>query len=149
MKTQKRILQDSIKREIATREKQLANLERLPINLISEVFPNCHWSNSWLNSFECTLPFDFSLIATVREFMQMHFPNEWKLKRENQFVWDSSKDAGHFLEYETTEENYWDRVEFQFAFRTGREGTTCVLNEIGKKEVPIYEVICSEQAKEW
>jgi len=41
-------------------------------------------------------------------------------------------------------------IRFEVAFRSERNGSTCILNPIGKttKEVIEYEVVCSEQAAE-
>jgi len=147
MKKQKEQLKKSIQWEIDQRMKMLEKLERVPCGLISQCFPDGTWITYWSQGFEFTLPFNFELIAQVRAFMTEQFP-EYKLLRENQFVWDTSKTAGHFLEYETHEEDRTDRTWFQFGFRTDHKGTTCVLNKIGEKTVPIFEVICSEGAKE-
>ncbi len=147
MKTQKEQLIESLNCEMEKYQRLLEKVERIPVQLFAEAFPNGRWTNFWGSSFEFALPFDFKLINQVKVFVSMQFP-EFVLSRENQFVWDTSKSAGHFLEYETQEDSWRDRVTFQVAFRTEKEGTTCVLNQVGKKEVPVYEVICKDGASE-
>lgn len=145
--TTKDDLLTTLQRERDTLNEAIASLDRLPIELLGENFPGCTWFRTYGKQFECTLPFDFQLIDKVRKFMQENLP-EFQLKRENRYVWDTQKSAGHFLEYETTEDHWSERAMFSIAFRTGHSGTTCVLNQIGTKEVPVYEVICAEGAKE-
>jgi hypothetical protein len=147
MKTQKEQLAESIHYEIDARKRLLEKLERIPTGLIAQSFPDGRWTTFWSSGFEFTLPFDFKLIEQARVFMAEQFPG-FELVRENRFVWDSSKSAGHFLEYETREQYSADRAWFQIAFRTDRKGTTCILNPIGEKTVPVFEVICSEGAAE-
>jgi len=140
----------SLKEDIEARERQLKKVERLPIEVLKERFPEGSWSASWGDTFEFCLPYSFALIPEVKSFMRNAAP-EFELERENQYVWDrgeANPSAGFFLEYNTNEDTWRERIHFQIAFRTGREGTTCVLNQIGTKEVPVYEVTCAEGAAE-
>lgn len=143
----KEYLRRSIQGEIDSRQQQLRALSRLPVNLFCQAFPEGSWSASWGGGFEFTLPFNFVLIEQIKQFVSEQFP-EYELKDERRHVWDESKAAGHFLEYSTKESAWSDRSRFEIAFRTQRAGTTCVLNQIGEKKIPIFEVICSEGAKE-
>jgi hypothetical protein len=145
VKTTKELLIEYIVYEIGKKQKQLSVLERLPINQLSEAFPNGVWTVSWADSFEFTLPLTFSLFDVVKDYMRDQQP-DFKMARESQFVWDESQRAGHFLEYEATIDSA--RVRFQFGFRSHREGAQCVLQQIGTKVVPIFEVVCPEGAKE-
>jgi hypothetical protein len=147
-KTWKQRLEDDINFEIEQRKQLLDKLQSIPVGYIAEAFPQGDWSQSWGFRFEFCLPFVFGLIDEVKQFMADQLP-EWHLCDERRHVWDDSNAAGHFLEY-TISEKYWtnDAINFQVAFRTSKEGTTCVLHEIGTKEVPVYEVICQEGAME-
>ncbi len=139
-----------LKQDIEARERQLKKVERLPIEVLKERFPEGSWSSSWGDTFEFCLPYSFALIPEVKSFMR-NAVQEFKLERENQYVWDrgeSNPSAGFFLEYNTGEDTWVERIHFQIAFRTTKEGTTCVLHEIGTKTVPIYEVTCAEGAAE-
>lgn len=140
-------LKDSVTWEIEKLNHELADLDRLPVNLIAEAFPQGNWVNAWTGRYEFTLPFDFALIKTVKEFMAMQFPN-FILASEHQFVWDESKDAGYFIEYSTGEEDWRKAVWFTIGFRISTKGSVCVMNQIGTKEVPVFEVICADGAKE-
>lgn len=140
-------LKDSVTREIEALNDKLAALDRLPVNLIAEAFPQGNWTNSYGSRYEFTLPFDFALIKTVKEFMSLQFP-DFALKSERQFVWDESKDAGYFMEYSTGEKDWHEAVWFTIGFRISKKGSVCVMNQIGTKQVPVFEVICADGAKE-
>jgi hypothetical protein len=144
MHKQKAILKEEIEREIRIRKKLLQTLEELPIDLFCEAFPSGSWGTSWGYDFIFNLPFDFALVDAVKEFMALQFPDHKKV-HESRIVWDASKEAGHFLDYEI-EDRRGSRLKF--SFRTGKEGTTCVLNKIGEKSTPVYEVVCGEGAAE-
>ena len=105
--------------------------------LLKQAFPEGSWSYSYDYCF--TLPMRFALIDEVKVFMEEQFANI-RLKGDRQYVWDDS--AGRFLEYD-----YLDK-EIEITFRTTVKGSTCILNKIGEenKVVPIYEVVCSEEA---
>lgn len=136
-------MKERIQQEIDARQKAMVVFEQLPASLIAEAFPQGRWYYDWIGNFEFTLPYSFELINTVKEYMELQNP-EWKYQREQQLVWDSSAAAGYFIYYQLGE--YPNRITFEFAFRSGEKGTTCILNKIGEKQIPVYEVVCSQQA---
>lgn len=148
MKTEKQRLTDSIQREIKSNQELLKRLEKVPIGLISQAFPQASWWASWGDRIECSLPMSFSLVAEVKEFMAMQFP-EFILDDERQHVWDAQKQAGLFLKYSTKNKYGLPETRFEFGFRSERDGSTCVLNKIGEKTVPIFEVTCKDGAEEF
>lgn len=135
-------------RQIEHVEKDEGMFCQIPVGLICEAFPQGEWHNLALGGFEFRLPMSFELIEDVKCFMALQFP-EFKFNRQNQHIWESSGDAGIFLNYKKGSWSDDDVVTFDFAFRSSEEGTTCVLNQIGTKEVPVFEVVCGEQAKDW
>ena len=136
-------VKDSILREIKTRQEALGVFDLLPAHYLQEVFPNGHWRFDWISNFEFVLPYSFQLIETVKQFMTDQMP-DWKAGRDFQCIWDGSNAAGYFLSYRNEALN----IKFDMAFRSSEEGSTCVLNKIGEKTVPIFEVVCSQQAAE-
>lgn len=148
-RTPREYLASNIQAEIESHVRLLSKLERIPIEQLKDQYPQGTWSTSWGETFEFTLPYSFELIAQVKKFMES-LP-QFKFERENQYVWNrdhSGPSAGFFLEYSTGEPTWRECARFQIAFRTGREGTTCVLNQIGTEVVPVFEVTCQEGANE-
>lgn len=117
----------------------------VPVNLISEMFPQGRWYKNW-GDIVFELPMSFSLIEEFEQAVKLQFP-EFEKTRENQFVWDDQARAGRFIYYSKKIGKY-ETVEFEVAFRSEVDGSTCILNPIGKamKEVTTYEVVCSEAA---
>jgi hypothetical protein len=130
-------LQDEIKR-LAEIQK---TVDAIPVNQISEIFPQGRWYKNW-SDIVFGLPMSFPLIEEFKEMMSSQFP-EFEMYKEYQFVWDDQARAGKFLYYKKS-----DYIEFEVAFRSETVGSTCVLNPIGKemKEVITYEVVCSQEA---
>ncbi len=122
-------------------------LQFLPLEEISEQFPQGEWQETWLN-FEFCLPMDFKLVNAVKDYMQSRH-SDWTIDWEDQIVWDKEKTAGYFVDYKKSfgPPDYMD-VKLCFAFRSAKDGSTCVLHQIGTKEVPVYEVTCPEGAEE-
>jgi hypothetical protein len=145
MNKQKQRMIKEIQEDVDRLTSLLGEMEILPIGLISQAFPLGKWGvKSWGFGFEFTLPLDFALVEEFKTFMSIQFP-DYELEREVQHVFDTSKEAGRFLEYRMKRKPF---TKIEAAFRSGKEGSTCVLNKIGEKTMPIYEVICSEGAKE-
>jgi hypothetical protein len=120
--------------------------QKIPMNLISQAFPEGHWSQRWFDvDFE--LPMSFPLIETFMQFMKDQLP-EYELRYDNQYVWEESKKAGRFIQYSYFDKAVPESIDLQVSFRSERNGSTCVLNPIGKKtkEITLYEVVCSEDA---
>lgn len=147
MTTQRENLVKALELEIEYANKKIALLEKLPIETIADAFGSGNWEQSWGGSFEFCLPYDFSLISKFKKYMEENWP-DFRMYGERQFVWDEQKSAGLFLEYETKDGNFYGRTRFSVAFRSSRNGSTCVLNPIGTKEIPVFEVICADGAKE-
>lgn len=143
MKAAAEVLKAQIKSEIREREQLLELVDLLPADYVQEVFPQGSWYKSWIGHFDFRLPYSFELIKQVKEFMALQLP-EWKNNYESSHVWDASKEAGYFIDYIHPDPK--NRVKFQFEFRSGATGSTCVLNQIGTKQVPIFEVVCSQEA---
>lgn len=147
MNTQKEELIASVTREIERKTKALKRLEVIPVNELSEQFGG-HWWLDITEKFELSMPYDFAMIGKVKEYMAEKFP-DFRISREKQYIWNSPEPAaGYSLEYETTEEDWWERTCFDIMFRSGNKGSTCVLNKIGEEVVPVFEVICADGAKE-
>lgn len=115
-----------------------------PLQLIEEMFVEGGWYHMYGSNIEYRLPFVFAYASMIVSVME-HFP-EWKLMSDSQFVWDSSGSAGRFFEYRLKGHDYYKR--FNICMRSDVEGSTCILNKIGTKEVPVYEITCSEGALE-
>lgn len=147
-KTQKQMLVNYVMKKIEENKKRLDELELLPIDLLSQAFPEATFGLEWSWYFEMQLPMRQTLIEEVKRFVKEQFP-EWEIDNERQIVWDEAKSAGFFIEYlvqKSTKETGWKRLEFHVAFRSSKSGSTCVLNKIGEKTVPVYEAVCSEEA---
>ena len=139
MKTQKELLLDSIEWERTKIEKRIIAIEKLPIELCVQAFPNGKWSSGWGWEYNFTLPMNYELSAAFKEFCVLQ---GWKTRSERQHVWDA-KNAGLFFEVCIADDLY-----FGAEFRTTVEGATCVIKEIGKELKPIYEVTCGAGAQE-
>ena len=146
MKIKEKLLRE-LKHKIEQIDREAKNLEKIPVDLFQQAFPDGEWHNSWAGGLVFTLPYNFQLIEIVKAFVQDQFP-EFELYHEHQNVWGREKEAGYFLYYRTTDKYGFGDSTFEVAFRTGRDGTTCVLNQIGTEEVPVFEVTCEEGAKE-
>jgi len=131
----------SVDRDIRNFEKlrKRVCLMRTVIDLMEQEFPQGSWSVTWLCEAVFALPFDNSLVLAVKEFVATKLP-EFEEMRDQQYVWDNSVEAGRFLEWSD------GSLYFEVSFRTSREGSVCVLNQIGTKVVPVYEVVCSQEA---
>lgn len=115
-----------------------------PLRVIEGMFPEGEWCMLVDAHLEYTMPMCFDLIHLVRNVMAFAFP-DYELSFDHQFIWDNSKLAGHFLHYQIDGKYEW---QFSMAFRSEKEGATCVLTKIGVKEAPVYEVTCAEGAAE-
>jgi hypothetical protein len=131
-----------INRQIEERQEAIRVFESLPVSYIEECFPQGEWHYDWIGNFEFRMPYAQEWIEIVKQFMVDQLPF-WEQGREFQCVWDSSSGAGFFITYHSTESR---RLKFDFAFRSSVAGSTCVLNKIGEKTVPVFEVVCSQQA---
>lgn len=114
----------------------------IPFDLVKQEFPEGHW---WDTSYdwEFCMPFRFDLIQQAKEFC---IDQGWTVKSERQHVWDDSAKAGHFFDVYIGRP--FGEQGFGMAFRTSSEGDSCVLKQIGTKEVPVYEVVCQNGAEE-
>ncbi len=121
-------------------DKMRKMVEELPIELVKQVFPMGHWSEFWMYEYEFTMPLDFALEAQFIEFIELQGWGHDKLRRT---VWQDSKEAGDFITV-----NVSKSLDFRAAFRSGTQGSTCVLNKIGEEMKPVYEVICSKGSDE-
>lgn len=133
-------IKESIELVIESNKEKLRILELIPVESFSQAFPEATFSFSWTSSFEVSLPMRQSLIQEVKEFIKTQFP-DWHLSYERQYVWDNSQSAGYFIDYYMP-----NRTSFNIAFRSSTAGSTCVLNQIGTKVVPVYEAVCSQEA---
>lgn len=129
--------------KIRSLEEQKENLKLIPIELFYQAFPEVNFSTDSFGSFTFLFPMSFEIIETVQKFISEQFP-EWKVWTDNQFVWDESKRGGRFIDYHIGNSHITVSVDF----RSEVTGSTCVLNKIGTKEVPVFEMVCSEQAAE-
>lgn len=126
------------KHEQITRLEQ--KLDRLPINLVQEAFPQGVWGTFWDFDFEFTLPMSVELLEQFKDFCDYQ---GFVVGTVSQQVWNA-KDAGYFIDVRVTSD--YPRVEFRVAFRSNREGTTCVIQQIGTEVKPVFEVVCGESA---
>lgn len=127
------LIKAQIRSEIREREQLLELVDLLPADYVQEVFPQGSWNKSWLGGFDFRLPYSFELINQVKEFMALQLP-DWKHEYESSHVWDASKEAGYFIDYSHHDPDSKKQVKFQFEFRSGKTGSTCVLNQIGTKQ---------------
>lgn len=146
MKNQTQAMRDQIENQIARFQKDLAMLEKVPTGLIAQAFPQGQWKYTYAHDFEFDLGLDYALVNEARIFMATQFP-DWVLVLDKQYTWPGMNQATHMLTYAM------EGAEFDFAFRSTMEGTTCVVRQIGTsiqpaKEIPLYEVVCAEGAKE-
>jgi hypothetical protein len=142
MKAKERIIRD-LQKAIARKRLAIEQIKHSPVNLIIECFPQARANMFVTSEVDIWLPFDFELIETVKQFIQLH--TSYTLRREYRIV---DQVARHTLRYEAEGE-----IRLEFHFSTNEEGTTCVLNQVGTKiieaqEVPVYEVICFKGAEE-
>lgn len=133
--------------KISRLQRAVADLDLFPIELITQVFPEAEIQWWWDTDIEITLPMRWSLIEEVKMFMQEQFPSA-KLYCDHQVVWDDSKSAGYFLNWHLPTEIPHDYIPIKFGFRSNKSGSTCVLNQIGTKEVPVFEAVCQDGAEE-
>jgi hypothetical protein len=126
--------------DIENRKKLLDSFKKLPLNIIQEAFPEGHWYVSWIDQFEFVMPYVQANFQVVKDFMAEQFPDYVK-GRDFGTVWDiGGGSAGMFFKYSH------DDIGWDFAFRSGEKGSTCVMNKIGEKSVPIFEVVCGQEA---
>ena len=142
MKTRQK-LNKEIERQIDKYLEQRKNLADMPIELVEQAFPQGHWQDWWGSAYQFVLPLSFQLVEDFKEFCHLQ---GWRHTDPHQIVWDSGH-AGVFMYVSLLEEgNLYP--QFEVAFRSEKKGSTCVLNVIGTKEVPVYEVTCPEGAEE-
>jgi len=128
-----------IEEDIERKKNSLEEFKKLPLSLIQDAFPEGHWYYTWIGSFEFIMPYTQASFQVVRDFMKDQLP-EYEIGRDFQVVWDNSSGAGYFIAYKK------DSLHFDFAFRSSEQGSTCVLNKIGEKTVPVFEVVCGQEA---
>jgi hypothetical protein len=127
-----------LEEDLETRKKNLEKIKKLPLTLIQEAFPEGQWYYTWIGQVEFIMPYTQAKFQVVRDFMKDQLP-DYKVGRDFQCIWDSGG-AGYFMAYSK------DGISFDFAFRSNQEGSTCVMNKIGEKTVPVFEVVCSQEA---
>lgn len=129
--------------EITKIESSREATKKLPLSLFEEAFPQGRWDLRWMGKdFEFTIPFDKSQIPLINEVAKKA---GYHMIRDFQCIWENDKSAGYFMYFSSEDTSSF----FQVGMRSSREGSTCVLNPIGVKEVPIYEVVCSPEATQW
>jgi len=113
----------------------------VPMGLIVQAFPEAEVVKNSM-SIDICLPLSFSLIEEVRRFMEDQFP---EIKKTDDTIYTSGKWATHYLHYRIQ-----DKYNFEFHFQISKQGSTCIMNPIGKKFVEQieYEVVCSKEAAE-
>lgn len=140
MKTKRQYLLQSIENDFELLKERKDALEKLPIELVLQCFPNGDWQHQYGRTYGFVLPMSFALVEEVKEFCRIQ---GYTIRNERTYVWDQQAAAGTFFDAYID-----DRVYIDFQFRSGREGSTCVLQKIGDKSVPIFEVVCIDGAKE-
>jgi len=131
--------------EIKKLEETLVKIKYIPINLITEMFPEGYWSKSW-SEVEFYLPYSFVLIEQFKAMMVEQFP-EWECYYENNHIYTESKAAIYWIKY-CLRDTPDGTIYIEVNFRSDTKGSTCVLNPIGSKMVEKieYEVVCSQAA---
>jgi len=124
--------------DVESKKRSIEEFKKLPLSLIQDSFPEGHWYYTWIGQVEFVMPYTQASFQVVRDFMKDQLP-EYKIGRDFQVVWDSGG-AGYFISYSK------DDLRFDFAFRSSTPGSTCVLNKIGEKSVPVFEVVCGQEA---
>jgi hypothetical protein len=120
-------------------------LDCLPIEQIQDAFPMGEWGEWWTTGYEFALPLSFQLIDEFQEFVQQ---SGWAVYNVHNHVWDDSAAAGTFFDVYLNPNEMCGTRYFHVAFRSTKEGSTCVVQQIGTKEVPVYEVTCADGAEE-
>lgn len=135
-------IKDRLREGISYSRRQLDKLEKtletIPVDLVAEAFPSGSWDEWWALEYEFTMPMDFALESTFKEFCTLQ---GYKISDCRRHLW-GAKNAGDF--FDVTGPDF----TFKVAFRFRREGSTCVIKEIGKELKPIFEVVCSGGATE-
>jgi hypothetical protein len=128
-------------RQIQKLHEQQERLNRMPIELVEQAFPQGEWQDWWGYSYEFKLPLDFQLANEFRFFCDLQ---GFTYSKSRQHLWDEGGgSAGLFFDV------YLDNKEnFSVSMRSEIEGSTCKLQQIGTKEVPVYEVTCPDGAEE-
>lgn len=138
MKDELEKLQYGIKYDRERIDKREQLMYSLPLQLIKDAFPEGHWGEWWLSDYEFTLPMRFELVQQFEEFCELQ---GYEVHGLHSMVWDD-KNAGTFADVNT------GSGSFHLAFRSTREGSTCVISKIGEEMKPIYEVTCADGAQE-
>ena len=136
----------SIKDEIAEYKKEISLIEQVPFDRFSEVFPEGKWRSSCRNSLHYDMPYVNKTIHEFELFVATEFP-EWKKSS----VWQNVDSNGAVFDLDYRLPAPYQRMCITVRFQSNNSGSTCVLNKIGEKEipakiVPIYEVVCKQEA---
>jgi len=138
--TLEKLLQD-IEDEKENLNLRISRLKSLPIEELETAFPEGFFSHYIGNFYSFSLPMRFELVAEFKKYVENR--EGWKLSGERQHVWDE-KNAGYFCYlYFDDNGNYLD-----IDFRTNRIGATCIIQQIGVEEKPVFEMVCADGAKE-
>ena len=136
----------SIKDEIAEYKKELGLIDQVPFERFSEVFPEGEWYPSCRNSLHYNMPYVNKTIHEFELFVATEFP-EWKKSS----VWQNVDKNGAIFDLDYRLPSPYQRMCITVCFQSINPRSTCVLNKIGEKEipakiVPIYEVVCKQEA---
>jgi len=135
----------NIKEEIAEQEEALKILEHVPFERFAEVFPEGSWSESFGN-LHYNMPYVNKTIHEFELFVATEFP-EWKKLS----IWENVDASGAVFDLDYRLPIPYQKMCITVRFLSNNPGSTCVLNKIGEKEipakiVPIYEVVCKQEA---
>jgi len=140
----------NIKEEIAEQEEALKTLEYVPFERFVEVFPEGSWHKGWRGDcrygFHYNMPYVNKTIHEFELFIATEFP-EWKKFN----IWENVDASGAVFDLDYHLPIPYQKMCITVRFLSNNPGSTCVLNKIGEKEipakiVPIYEVVCKQEA---
>jgi hypothetical protein len=139
MNTLEKLLSD-IETEKSNLEMRAEKLRNLPIEELEAAFPEGSFSHFIGNTYSFILPLRFELIEQFKKFVATK--EGWDLWGERQHVW-GEKSGGIFMYLRVNGSSILD-----IDFRTEKTGTTCIIQQIGFEQKPVFELICGDGAKE-
>lgn len=98
------------------------------INLLPDNLPELAEVGAQETYLTIDLPFDLSLLKQTRKALG----KDWQFNHSF-----NADDGRKFIVYLSR-----DKIDLTICLKPTKEGSVCKLNQIGVKEVPIFEVVC-------
>src|SRR5512145_1930826 len=140
---------ERLKKDVETEReylnKRVERIDNLPIEQFEIAFPEGSWTHYIGSEYEFRLPMRFELMGKVQEFIKRS-DNLEMFTDIHQHVWNE-KEAGAWINAKYKNADGTSGY-FQISFNTAREGSSCVIQQIGFEQKPVFEVICGDGAQE-